>query len=453
MSLAVFGSHVLTEAGVVADRWVLAEGSQIVAITPDRPSADTVLDAPGRLVLPGLMNLHNHGFSEMVVRNRTEDGASGDEASLVYRLLMPLSRLALERLTSAERLAAARLGLLQVMKGGAATVLEPFRNGIPEMFRAAAELGLRFYGAPYVFSSADPKMGPDGKMDYATIGNDDGTADLAEWERLREIWDGQEEGRIRLAMAPHATDTCGPELIRLAADRARELGIPITIHVSQSAAENALAQSRYACSPVEYLERAGALGKNLIAAHCIHCSPFDLARLKSSGSTVVNCPRTFARGGVFAPFARFKSAGVRTVIGTDGYNMDLMGELGAAGLVSKLEAGDAGVATAPELVAAVTRVAAEAMGRPDLGRIAVGATADLSVIDLTHPHLQPMADPIRAMVWLGHRAELDATIVDGRLLMRGGKHLLVDEEAITAEGAAAIRRIWELPEAIAAFGD
>lgn len=451
MSLAVFGSHVLTEAGVVADRWVLVEGNRIAAVTPERPAADVVLDAPGRLVLPGLMNLHNHCFSEMVVRNRTEDGASGDEASLVYRLLMPLSRLALEALTPAERLAAARLGLLQVMKGGAATVLEPFRNGIPEMFQAAAELGLRFYGAPYVFSSADPRMGADGKMDYATLGNDDGSADLAEWERLRELWDGRQEGRIRLAMAPHATDTCGPELIRLAADRARELGIPITIHVSQSAAENALAQSRHTCSPVEYLERAGALGPNLIAAHCIHCSPFDLARLKSSGSTVVNCPRTFARGGVFAPFARFKSAGLRTVIGTDGYNMDLMGELGAAGMISKLEAGDASVATAPELVAAVTRVAAEAMGRPDLGRIAAGATADLSVIDLTHPHLQPVADPLRAMVWLGHRAELDATIVDGRLLMQGGKHLLVDEEAVTREGAAAIRRIWELPEAQAAF--
>lgn len=451
MSLAVFGSHVLTEQGIVADRWVLVEGAKIVAVTPDRPSADTVLDAPGRLVLPGLMNLHNHCLSEMVVRNRTEDAPIGT-GSVIYRLLMPLSRLALEVLSPAERLAAARLGLLQVMKGGAATVLEPFRNGIPEMFQAAAELGLRFYGGPYVFSSADPKMGPDGRMDYASIGNDDGAADLAEWERLRELWDGREGGRIRLAMSPHATDTCGPDLLRAAADRAKELGIPLTIHVSQSAAENELAQSRYACSPVEYLERAGALGPNLIAAHCIHCSPVDLARLRGSGSTVVNCPRTFARGGTFAPFGRFKGAGLRTVIGTDGYNMDLMGELGAAGMVSKLEAGNGSVATAPELVEAVTRASAEALGRPDLGRIAVGATADLSVIDLTHPHLQPMADPLRAMVWLGHRAELDATIVDGRLLMQGGKHLLVDEDAITREGAAAIRRIWELPEAVAAFG-
>jgi cytosine/adenosine deaminase-related metal-dependent hydrolase len=451
MSLAIFGSHVLTPDGVLADHWVLAEGGRITAITPHRPSAETVLDAPGRFVLPGLLNLHNHCFSEMVVRNRTEDGASGDEASLVYRLLMPLSRLALTQLSSAERLAAARLGLLQVMKGGATSLLEPFRNGIPEMFQAALELGLRFWGAPYVFSSADPRMGADGVMEYASVGNDDGNADLLEWDRLRDLWDGQGEGRIRLAMSPHATDTCGPELLRAAVTRARALGVPITVHVAQSADEVALSVKRHGVTPVQYLERVGLLGPDLIAAHCIHSDAEDLALLARTDTTVVNCPRTFARGGVFAPYGRFAAQGIRTVIGTDGYNMDLLGELGAAGLVSKLEAGRAEVAKAEELLGAVTHVAADAVARPDLGRIAPGATADLTVVDLTHPHLQPMADPVRALVWLGHRAELDALVVDGRLVLAGGKHQLVDEAQVVAEGSAAIRKVWEMPEAKAAF--
>lgn len=451
MSLAIFGSHVLTPAGVLADHWVLTEGGRITAITPHRPSAATVLDAPGRFVLPGLLNLHNHCFSEMVVRNRTEDGASGDEASLVYRLLMPLSRLALTQLSSAERLAAARLGLLQVMKGGATSLLEPFRNGIPEMFQAALELGLRFWGAPYVFSSADPRMGADGVMEYASVGNDDGNADLLEWDRLRDLWDGQGEGRIRMAMSPHATDTCGPELLRAAVTRARALGVPITVHVAQSADEVALSLKRHGVTPVQYLERVGLLGPDLIAAHCIHSDAEDLALLARTNTTVVNCPRTFARGGVFAPYGRFTAQGIRTVIGTDGYNMDLLGELGAAGLVSKLEAGRADVAKAEELLGAVTHVAADAVARPDLGRIAPGATADLTVVDLTHPHLQPMADPVRALVWLGHRAELEALVVDGRLVLAGGRHQLVDEAQVVAEGSAAIRKVWEMPEAKAAF--
>lgn len=450
-SIAIFGSHVLTPGGVIADHWVLTEGRRIAAVTPTRPAADLVLDRPGRFLLPGLLNLHNHCFSEMVVRNRTEDGAGGDEASLVYRLLMPLSRLGLQTLGPEERLAAARLGLLQVMKGGATTLLEPFRNGIPEMFQAALELGLRFYGAPYVFSSADPRMGADGRMEYASLGNDDGAADMAEWDRLHASWDGQDGGRLRVAMSPHATDTCGPDLLRAAAARARALGIPITVHVAQSAEEVALCRQRHGCTPVRYLEKLGLLGPDLLAAHCIHCDAEDLALLARSGSTVVNCPRTFARGGVFAPYARFAAHGIRTVIATDGYDMDLMGELGAAGLVSKLEAGRADVATAGELLGAVTHVAADALSRPDLGRIAVGATADLTVADMTHAHLQPLADPVRALVWLGHRAELDALIVDGRLVLQDGRHRLVDERRVIEAGAAAVRKVWETPEARAAL--
>ena len=165
----------------------------------------------------------------------------------------------------------------------------------------------------------------------------------------------------------------------------------------------------------------------------------------------MNCPRTFARGGVFAPYGRFVAHGIRTVIGTDGYNMDLLGELGAAGMISKLEAGRADVAKAGDLLGAVTHVAADAVARPDLGRISLGATADLTVVDLTHPHLQPMADPVRALVWLGHRAELDALVVDGKLVLSGGKHRLVDEASVVAEGAAAIRKVWDMPEARAAL--
>jgi cytosine/adenosine deaminase-related metal-dependent hydrolase len=450
-SIAIFGSHVLTPDGVVADQWVLTQGRQIVAVTPTRPSADLVLDQPGRFVLPGLLNLHNHCFSEMVVRNRTEDGASGDEASLVYRLLMPLSRLGLQKLSSTERLAAARLGLLQVMKGGATTLLEPFRNGIPEMFQAALELGLRFYGAPYVFSSADPRMGADGRIEYGSAGNNDGATDMEEWERLRERWDGQDSGRLRLAMSPHATDTCGPDLLRAAVTRARALGVPITVHVAQSSDEVALCIERHGCTPVQYLERVGLLGPDLLAAHCIHCDADDLALLARSGSTVVNCPRTFARGGIFAPYGRFAAQGIRTVIATDGYNMDLIGELSAAGFVSKLEAGRADVATAGELLGAVTHVAADALARADLGRIVAGATADLTVVDMSHSHLQPMADPVRALVWLGHRADLDSLVVDGRLVVQDGRHLHVDERIITVEGAAAIRKVWESPEARAAL--
>ncbi len=104
------------------------------------------------------MNLHNHCFSEAVARTHTEDGnGRRNNQSIVYTVLLPLSRRGIDILSPAERLAVARLGILQLLKGGATTVMEPFRDGIPEMFDAAAEMGIRFYGAPYLFSTADAR--------------------------------------------------------------------------------------------------------------------------------------------------------------------------------------------------------------------------------------------------------------------------------------------------------
>lgn len=454
VSTAIFGSYVLSRRDgaqeVLRDRWVLIEGRRIAAVTPDRPAADQVFDRPGRFVLPGLMNLHNHCFSEAVARTHSEDGAARKGGkSIVYTVLLPLTKTGAAILSREERLAIARLGILQLLKGGATSVMEPFRNGIPEMFDAAEEMGIRFWGAPYLFSTADARLQPDGTMHYA---GDDGAADLDTWNALHARWSGRADGRIDVAMSPHATDTCGPDLLRACAARARELGVPITTHLAQSDAEVATIRSRYAGrTPAEYLDWLGLLAPDLLAAHCIASTDADLALMAARGATVLNCPRVFARAGRTAAFSRFADGGVRTIIGTDGYNMDLLGEVNAASMISKVTAGRADVATSPALIDAVTVIPAAVLGRPDLGAIAPGATADLTVVDLTHPHLQPLHDPRRALVALANRANIDQVVVDGRVLIADGRSTQVDEAAIVAAGVAAISRIWDLPEARAAF--
>ena len=118
---AVFGSHVLTLVdgvqAVLRDRWVVVEGDRIAAVTPHRPAgADRVLDRPGRFVLPGLLNLHNHCFSEAVARTHTEDGAGRrNNQSIVYTVLLPLTKRGIEILSPAERMDVARLGVLQLL--------------------------------------------------------------------------------------------------------------------------------------------------------------------------------------------------------------------------------------------------------------------------------------------------------------------------------------------------
>ena len=447
---AIFGSYVLGRRqgtqSVLRDHWVLLEGDRIAAVQPMRPRAQTVFDRPGQFVLPGLMNLHNHCFSEAVARTHTEDGnGRKNNQSIVYTVLLPLTRRGIDILSPAERLDIARLGILQLLRGGATTVMEPFRNGIPEMFEAAAELGIRFYGAPYLFSTSDAQAQADGTVRYA---GDDGQADLDTWNALHARWHGRAEGRVSVTMSPHATDTCGPDLLRACTARARELGVPITTHLAQSQQEVATIQARHAGrTPAEYLDWLGLMAPDLMAAHCIASSDDDLRLMAARGATVLNCPRVFARTGTAAAFGRFAGHGVRTVVGTDGYNMDLLGELNAASMISKVAAGDATVATAPELIEAVTATAAEVLRRPDLGRIEPGATADLTVVDMTHPQMHPMADPRRGLIALANRADVAQIFVDGRLLVDGGHLVGRDEAVICRAGAAAIGRIWDLPEA------
>ncbi|HEY0275938.1 MAG TPA: amidohydrolase family protein [Paenirhodobacter sp.] len=454
---AILGEYVLAFVSgaprVLRDTWVVTEADRIVAVTGSLPSGiDEVIDRPHQFIVPGFLNLHNHCFSEAVARTHVEDGAGRRAGkSIIYTVLLPLTKIGTEILSREERLAVARMGILQLLKGGSTTVMEPFRAGIPEMFDAALELGIRFYGAPYLFSSDMPKGKADGSVDYAASDSNP-LRDLEIWQGLYDRWQGRDAGRIGLAMSPHATDTCDPDFLRHIVAHARNLGVPTTIHAAQSIGEVETIAARYAGrTPIEYLDWLGVMDRDLSVAHCIRTTDADLDLMAARDATILNCPRVFARGGTIGSYARFRSHGVRTVVATDGYNMDLLGEVNAAALISKITTGDAGQGTAPELMNAITLDAAQAIRRDDLGRIEVGAKADLTVLDFSHPHLQPMHNPLRAAVWLANRANIGTVMVDGRMLIDGGRACNLDEAAITEAGAAAIHKIWDLPEARAAF--
>jgi len=443
--------HDGSAARIVNDRWVLVEGDRVAAITESRPaSANTVVDKPHLLVLPGFINLHNHVFTELMIRGRSEDLSSQSySTSLVYGLLMPLGKLAMEQLSAAEREAIIELGLIQILKSGATTLMEPFRAGLTHEFAAVVERsGLRCILAPYQFSTTNLDLGPDGKPTYQAIGaGTDDANSISEWRALHDRYDGAAGGRIRLALSPHGTDSCGPDLLRMIRKLSDELGCLITTHLSQSPDEGDLIRERHGCTPTEYLERMGVLGPDTLVAHCIYASDDDLAIIARTKTTVLCCPRTFARGGVTASWQRFRSKGIRTVIATDGYNLDIIEEIRAAGLISKIAAGDSAVATVGELVAAVTTEAAAAIGRDDIGRLAPGLRADLVAIDLGGSHLRPVSDPLKALVWRASAHDVWATMVDGRLLVNEGRYLAGDEARITEAGASAIEKVWSHPEA------
>ncbi|CAN0498742.1 unnamed protein product, partial [Phaeothamnion confervicola] len=164
------------------------------------------------------------------------------------------------------------------------------------------------------------------------------------------------------------------------------------------------------------------------------------------GTHVANCAFTFMREGVSFPYGRFAGAGINTGIGTDSHGMDLLGEIRVTGLLSKQYAQTAHVGTAYELLRAATVCGAKALGRPDLGRLGSGAKADLLVYDLFKPHLQPVWDPVKNLVWKGNAGDLVFSMIHGRPVVRDGKLLTMDEGEIMRTAATAARKIWEIGE-------
>ena len=442
---AIHGAYVLStendELSILANRWVVVEGDRISDITKDAPDAATRYRVPEALVMPGLINCHNHGASSVMFRGLTEDWpAESFETELIYGLLLPLGDLALQVLEPEEMGSVVELALLELIKGGTTTLMEVFRPGQQNTFEAAAAMGLRFYGAPYLFSTAKMDMDEVGNPTYEAVNTEQ--SDLDRFHAIYQRHDGTYNDRLRVAIGPHGLDSCDPDLLKAVRATADDLGVLINVHVCQTQAEIELLRSRYDMTPTEYMESVGLLGPDVLAAHCLHASDADLERLAATDTTIVNCPMTFARGGVSAVFERFDRAGARTVVGTDGYYMDMVAELRSAGVISKLNSRDSGAALAYRLMKAATLDSAHALKRTDLGRLEVGAKADLMAVSLNKPHFQPVSDPIKTYLWNARGAEPELLMVDGETLIEGGEFIRKNEQDIIDTSTRAIRKVW-----------
>ncbi|THD80838.1 N-ethylammeline chlorohydrolase [Aliigemmobacter aestuarii] len=336
--------------------------------------------------------------------------------------------------TPEEELFKYRYAFTQLIRNGITTALpitsmlyRAWAESYDEMAGVAAiaeEIGIRAYLGPCYMSGLTYQRS-DGSLaqhwDEAR-----GLAGLADAARFIADFDGRAGGRIRAFLAPDRIETQLPSVLARTVSLQRETDVPMRLHCCQSVYEFETVLAMRGHSPLGWLESLGLLTERAILPHGIYISGHpqvsrggddDMQRLVASGVTVAHCPVVFARDGeALDSFSSYLAQGVRFGMGTDTHPADMVENIRLGRILSALMDGEA-KATAADFYRAATLGGADALGRPNLGRLAAGARADITVFDLTGFHLGQVLDPIKAMTLAGTGRDFRASFIDGREVM------------------------------------
>src|SRR5262249_25316077 len=251
--------------------------------------------------------------------------------------------------------------------------------------------------------------------------------------------------RVWAGLAPHATDTCGRDLLRRVRRLADRTGARVFIHLAQSEEEVATVVARGAAGCASYLEALGLLAPDVVVAHATYLTDGEADLVGTRRTAVAHCPSSNAKlEGRVAPIARMRRARAGVGLGTaaPGCNngMDLFEEMKIAGLLNKVAADDPAALPALDLLRAATSEAARALGVDHLvGTLEPGKRADVIAVRTRRAHLQPWHDPAANLVYAARGSDVVAVFVDGRPLLRDGRLVELDAERILADAAQAAR--------------
>ncbi|WPO42202.1 amidohydrolase family protein [Tardiphaga sp. 42S5] len=413
--------------GISDGRFVLIE-----AASADKPlpPARRVVHLEGRVITPGLVNIHTHAILTMV-RGVAEDLGFAP----AYTPGIPQGHM----VTPDEAYAISRLGALEALLFGSTLINDTFVHAdiiTPGM----AEVGLRVWSCGRIHD-VDFSGVSTGRWEHR---DEIGDRTLRAALDLAERYNGKSHSRIGVQLAAHAPDTCSTPFLKRIGEAARANGLRVTTHLSQSKVELARIHERDGMSPPELLEDVGLLTDKLLAAHCIHVSESDIARIGRAGINVAHIAKGNATGATIAPTSRLRAAGAHLTLGTDNMHADMVEVMRWALAVGRIQEGAVTDAWQPETVFQMaTMGGARAMGLQDeIGSIEIGKRADLVAFDFRRPHLTPNINPLGNIVHAAQGRDVEMVVVDGDIVVADGQPTKVDAEAIRRDADLAIRALW-----------
>ncbi len=426
------------ERGVVVDTGRIVE---CVAQGGEPVTSDvTVFDASRHVVVPGLINTHHHFYQTLT---RASPAALDRELFPWLQALYPLwARLTPDRLDAAVTVAMAELLL-----SGCTTTTDHhyvFPTGleaaIDTEIAAAQRLGIRVMltRGSMNLSQRDGGLPPDSVVqDQDTI--------LADSERLiARYHDATQDSMVQVALAPCSPFSVTTSLMSATAALAERTNVRLHTHLAETADEEAFCLAKFGCRPLDYLEQNGWLNDRTWLAHGVHFDSTEIARLAKAGTCVTHCPcsnQILASG--TCRVCEMEQAGVHVGLGVDGSASNnasnLMQEVRAAFMLQRGRYGVENVSH-KDAFRWATAGSAACVGRPELGRIAVGMQADLALFTLDELRFSGASDPIAALVLCGaHQA--DRVIVAGRWVVEDGAIPGLDLTALIRRHNAAAKAL------------
>jgi 5-methylthioadenosine/S-adenosylhomocysteine deaminase len=425
VELIVAGGTVVSmdaERRVLDDGAVAVSGDTIVAVATRseilaRYIAVRQIDASGKLVLPGFINGHTH--VPMALFRGLKDDVTLDVWLKDYIFPAEAKNVTEDFVRWGTRLAAA-----EMIRGGTTTFADMyyFEDAIAEETKAAGMRGI--LGETWIDFPA-----PDNKTREATA---------AYTEKFLQRWKG--DPLIQAAPAPHSIYLCSEKTLRDAQAMARKYHAPILIHVAESKKEHDDSVTKNGATSVQYMNRIGLLGPEIIAAHCIFVDEADRKLLAENGVGCVHNPSSnmMLASGV-APVIEERAAGIAVGLGTDGpagsnNDLDLMEEMDLAAKLQKITKVDPRALGAKAVVEMATIEGAKAVHlEKEIGSLEAGKKADIILIGLDTPNAVPMYDVYSQLAYALKASEVETVIIGGRVVMRDRKLQTIKEEEVLAK--------------------
>ncbi len=425
------GKLLLRENGryITADGDMLIEDRLIskVALKEEQGSicdnADKVIDASGKLVMPGLINAHTHAYMS-VFRNMADDLDFFDWLGTVNRVE--------DYMTEEDCYWTTLLSIIEMLQSGTTCFVDmnirSAKNGAktgPEGASSAAanESGIRAYISRGLVGEADDKDSLRRFREFF------GEADLY-----------KDDDRVKFLLGPHAPYSVMPSLLKKVTDYGHERHMMATIHISESETEmRNMAQDNGGITPVQYVDNGRLFELPVIAAHCVNATDDDIKLFKEKNVSVAINPKSNMKlGNGFAPVDRFLEAGINVCLGTDGSGsnntQNMFQEMNIASLVYKGKEKKAKCVDAADVLDMATVNGAKALGMEGkLGTIAEGAIADIIILDLNVPQFVPKNNTVSGLVYSAKGSEVETAIVNGKVLMENRQILTINVQKVMDE--------------------